>query len=177
MNEQLQLGTCSSGLPGSAGGPEVFSPQSDLDVKIEKALRTVTLPESEKELLRVLSMHRGALNAIKSASLAEQLGLPAGENSRRWVAGTVQNLVELHRIPIGGLRVPPYGYFLIETRNDLDLAIGARWGEIYAHLRYLRALTSRRDVARLFGQQMLKLDQESGEVAKGPSGEAVRESA
>lgn len=151
MTEQLQFGTV-------------------LDELIEKTLRSLVATDIEKAVLGVLRLHRGSANAIKSSAIVEQLSFRGAapalrlghtkENSRRAIAGAIENLVELHRLPIGGLRVPPYGYFLIETPADLDLAIKARWGEIYAHLRYLRALTSKTDVARLFDQQMLELDAE-----------------
>ena len=158
--------------------------RSDLDERVEKALRSLELAEREKELLRILSMHRGALSAVTSASLAEQMGLPAGEESRRVITLGVETLRLLHRIPVGASRSKPAGYFLIETRKDLDVAMGPLLGEWYAHLRLLRALAGKQRVARLFGQQMLRLDEESesraeprdrseasGGVAKGPSGQ------
>lgn len=138
---------------------------TDLNDRLARASRSAELTTAEKDIVIVLSLHRGASNAIRSKELATLVGLMPGESSRRFVAATIETLVLLHQIPVGGLRVPPYGYFLIETRNDLDLAVNARWNEIYAHLRYLRALTSKQDVARLFGQQMLQLERESPEAA------------
>lgn len=145
MSEQLQFG----------------DQKRETDGPVSKALSSPELTRAEKELLAVLSFRRGAKNAIRSQVLASQIGMPWNERTRRWIAAAVETLVQLHGIPIGGLRVPPYGYFLIETRADLDLAIGARWGEVYAHLRYLRRLMSKKDVARMFGQQMLEMEKES----------------
>ena len=133
---------------------------TEAQYRIARALDSPELSEIEKDILKVIFLHSGAVNAIKSARVAELAGLDPGEGSRRFIAKTVEILVTLYKIPIGGLRVPPYGYFLIETRRDLDLAIAARWGEVYAHMRYLRGLTSREDVARLFGQGLLNLDAE-----------------
>src|SRR4051812_31639382 len=96
VTEQLQFGTV-------------------LDELIEKTLRSLLATDLEKAVLGVLRMHRGSQNAIKSARIAEQLEMPHGETSRRNIAGAIENLVELHHIQVGGLRVPPYGYFLIET--------------------------------------------------------------
>lgn len=147
MSEQLQFGAVTN----------------ELDALVGAALTSPELTRKEKQLLGVLNYHRGAASAIRSGDLAACLQLSGfnvglGEGSRRWIAAAVETLVQLHGIPIGGLRVPPYGYFLIETRADLDLAIGARWSEVYAHLRYLRRLMSKKDVARMFGQQMLEID-------------------
>ena len=127
---------------------------------LAKALDSPELTEQEKAIVVLLGAHRGAMNPIRSSQIAFHLGLPEAERTRRWIAQVIETLVLLHHLPIGGSRVPPYGYFLIETQADLDLAINARWKEIFAHLRYLRALTSKQDVARLFGQAQLQLDAE-----------------
>jgi hypothetical protein len=129
----------------------------ELDEKIIAALRSDLLNERDKEVLRVLAGHKGAMNAIRSVELAFHAGVGRGEKGRRAVALAIETFVQLFGIPIGGLRVPPYGYFLIVDHADLALAVGPLWGEVYAHLRRLRALTGKQTVARLFGQAMLKL--------------------
>lgn len=128
---------------------------------LNTALDSPELTDDEKKIVRILGEHRGAAAAIRSSSVAQLLKLPASENSRRWICQVVETLVLLHHLPIGASRTAPMGYFLIETQADLDLAINARWKEIYAHMRYLRALTSKQDVARLFGQAQLQLDSEA----------------
>lgn len=137
----------------------------ELDARVTEALSSPLLSESDKEILRVIAGHKGAANAIRSEDVATQAGLRWSEQARREVAGAVETAVQLFAIPIGGLRVKPYGYFLIVNANDLELAITPLWGEVYAHLRRLRALTGKRLVARMFGQAMLKLDQEKPKEA------------
>jgi len=148
MSEQLQLGT---------GRIERWA---ELDAKVVAALGSAVLSERDKEVLRVIAGHKGALDAIRAEEVARQAGMEWSERTRREIAGVVENAVLLFHIPIGGRRGKPCGYFLIVSANDLDLAIHPLWGEVYAHLRRLRALTSKGDVARLFGQAMLKLDSE-----------------
>jgi hypothetical protein len=138
----------------------------ELEAQIVLALAQPSLDETDKEVLRLLALHKGAQNAIKSARIAELVRLPEGEHGRRAVASAVEHLVQITEVPIGGLRVPPYGYFLVVTAKDLDLAIHSRWGEVFAHLRYLRKLAGRHRVAEMFGQTMMKLDKsDPGETA------------
>jgi hypothetical protein len=138
---------------------------SDLDLKVAAALRCDLVSPRDFRVLTILNRHRGAASAIGSGPLAWQLNLPASENSRRIVTKAVETLRELHGIPIGGSRVPPYGYFLIETRADLEAALAPLTGELYALLRLLRALAGKREVERLYGQLDLKLDAEAnGEI-------------
>ncbi|MBZ5702119.1 MAG: hypothetical protein LAN84_09750 [Acidobacteriia bacterium] len=150
MTEQLQFGVT------------LTDRWAELDAKVAAALRSALLSEREKEVLRVIAGHRGAAQAIRAEEVARQAGMAWCERARREIAGVVETAVLLYRIPIGGLRMKPYGYFLIASAGDLDLAIHPLWGEVYAHLRRLRALTSKTDVARLFGQAMLQLDAEAG---------------
>jgi hypothetical protein len=119
---------------------------------------TPALEENARELVRVLWTRQGAAHAMRAGEILDSLRLPRNDKWRRWLKDAVNDLVVLHGLPVGGLRVPPYGYFLIVSANDLDLAIHPLWGEVYALLRRLRALTSKHDVARLFGQAMLDLD-------------------
>jgi hypothetical protein len=129
-----------------------------LDLRVTLALDDKLLTEDQRELLRVLWGHKGAGRAVRAQEILDQLHKVDDERARRWVKGTVEDLVVRLGVPIGGLRTPPYGYFLIESAGDLDLAIGPLWSEVYSHLRRLRSLTSKSDVAKLFGQAMLKLD-------------------
>lgn len=153
MSEQLQPGTA------------LWARWNELDAKVVEALQSSVLSEREKEILRVIASHKGAMKAIRSAEIALEAGLDQGERARREITSAIETFVLLFHIPIGGLRMPPYGYFLIVSAADLDLAIQPLWGEVYAHLRRLRALTSKNDVAKLFGQAMLKLDSENPKEA------------
>ena len=159
MSEQFQFVEERTGRNACATGT-TFDRWRELDALVAAALRTNLLTEREKEVLRVIAGHKGAANAIRSNEIARRLGLKWCERTRRDIAGVVETAVLLFHIPIGGLRMKPYGYFLVMSRNDLDLAIQPLTGEFYALLRRIRMLTSKQDVARLFGQIMLKLDSE-----------------
>ncbi len=149
MTEQLQFASLRA-----AGADE-------LEERILAALRSKLWGERDKEVLRAIAGHKGAGNAIRSEEVASRLGWKWCERTRREIAGAVETAVLFFRIPIGGLRMKPYGYFIVVSRNDLELAIQPLTGEFYALLRRIRALTSKQDLARLFGQAMLKLDKDA----------------
>jgi hypothetical protein len=153
MTEQLQLETFEEVLSVSARW-------RDLDARVTAALRSEIFSEREKEILRVIAGHKGAARAIRSEDVAAAAGMQWCERTRREIAGVVETAVLLAKVPIGGSRGKPGGYFLIVNANDLEAAITPLWGEVYALLRRLRALTGKQLVARMFGQAMLKLDAE-----------------
>jgi hypothetical protein len=132
----------------------------ELDARVLGALQSKVFSEREKEILRVIAGHKGAAMAIRSEDVASAAGMKWCERTRREIAGVVETAVLVLKVPIGGLRMKPYGYFLIVTPNDLDLALSPLNGEFHALLRRIRALTSREQAARMFGQAMLKLDSE-----------------
>lgn len=148
MSEQLQLGVT------------MYDRWRELDARVTEVLRSPELDEKDKEILRVIAGHKGAAQAIRAGEIAERTGMLLGELSRRKVTSTIETLRLLFRLPIGASRTQPYGYFLIVSAEDLELAVKPLWGEVYAHLRMLRALMPRKAVARLYGQAMLKLDKE-----------------
>jgi hypothetical protein len=157
---------------GADGVTEQFKPGEatwdrwrELDARVMAAVESKVFSEREKEVLRVISGHRGAQHAIRSEDVANSLGMKWCERTRRDIAGVVETAVLVFKVPIGGLRVKPYGYFLIVTPNDLDLALSPLKGEFHALLRRIRALTSREQAARMFGQAMLKLDSEKPKEA------------
>jgi len=133
--------------------------------ELTSGISTPALEENARELVRVLWTRQGAAHAIRAGEILDALRLSRNDKWRRWLKDAMNDLVVLHRLPVGGLRVPPYGYFLIVSANDLDLAIHPLWGEVYALLRRLRALTSKHDVASLFGQAMLDLDEKKTKEA------------
>ncbi len=148
MSEQLQF------------GETMFDRWRELDARVTAALQANVFSEREKEILRVIAGHKGATKAIRSEDVAKAAGMEWCEGARREIAGVVETAVLLHKIPIGGSRGKPSGYFLVVNANDLEVAITPLWGEVYALLRRLRALTGKQLVARMFGQAMLKLDSE-----------------
>src|SRR5258705_10920065 len=101
MSEQLQLGVT------------MYDRWRDLDARVEEALRSPLLDEKDKEILRVIARHKGAAQAIRAGEIAERAGMLPGDVSRRKICSAIETFILLHKIPVGGLRVPPYGYFLI----------------------------------------------------------------
>jgi hypothetical protein len=158
VTEQLQLGMGEERTGRNACA--TWQRWAELDALVAKALGSELLTEREREILRVIAGHKGAAHAIRSEDVAKLAGMEWCEKSRREIAGVVETAVLLLKIPIGGLRGKPCGYFLIVNANDLEQAITPLWGEVYALLRRLRALTGKQLVARMFGQAMLKLDAE-----------------
>src|SRR5260370_4790299 len=130
----------------------------ELDGRVVAALSSALLDEREKEILRVIAGHKGAAKAIRSEDVAAAAGMEWSEKTRREIAGVVETAVLLLKIPIGGSRAKPCGYFLIVNANDLELAITPLWGEGYALLRRLRAPKGKKLVAPMVVQAMLKLD-------------------
>lgn len=150
---------------------------SELDERIERALRSIALEPFETSILSVISTHRGAANAISSERIASQIVStvdPRSETVRRVITKAVERLRLEFAIPIGASRVPPRGYFLMETARDYELGTAAIQAELFAHLRLLRALCGRPAVARLYGQQMLQLDSENCGRRAAEAGEAAK---
>jgi hypothetical protein len=152
VTEQLQL---------DAFAALTFSQRwRELDARVTAALQSEIFSEREKEILRVIAGHKGAAKAIGSKEVARAAGMEWSENTRRRVAGVVETAVLMFKVPIGGVRGKPHGYFLIVTADDLSLALGPLNGEFRALLRRIRALSSKEQAAAMFGQTMLKLDSE-----------------
>lgn len=152
MSEQLKL--------GEDFAANKFDRFRELDARVESALRSPLLDEKDKEILRVIARHKGAALAIRSALVAEEAGMMSGEVARRKICSAVETFRLLFKLPIGASRMPPYGYFLIVSSADLELAIQPLAGELYALMRLMRALSSRHEVAKLFDQTKLKLEAE-----------------
>ena len=122
---------------------------------------TIPLDERAQQVRHIIEARLGAAAAIRGDKILQRVGLPVTDNTRRWLKGVVEDLVLLHGVRIGACRGghgQPPGYFLIVTQTDLDTAIHPLRKEVRALLRRLRALTSKHDVARLFGQAMLDFE-------------------
>jgi hypothetical protein len=113
--------------------------------------------EGTSKVLKLLCWHRGSSQAVRAEVIARQIGFGTGESGRRRVTRAIQELIEDHHIPIGGLREPPYGYYLIMDAQDLELAVGTLRAELRSLVRRLRVLLSREQVAELWGQEILNL--------------------
>jgi hypothetical protein len=146
-----------------------------VDERVENAMRDPLFEERDRDLIRILCMHRGAANAIGAKSVLDQLHIHWDENARRWLKGAVSDLVTRCGVPIGGSRFAPRGYFLIASAADMDVATNALISEWFAILRRIRALTGKQRVARLHGQMMLRLDLFADTFKEAPDEEAAGE--
>lgn len=158
MSEQLKLGA-------DFAAASTYDRWRELDARVEAALRSPLLTPTEAKILRVIARHKGAAQAIRSRVVAEEAGMFWNEDARRGICKAIETFRLLMKLPIGALRESPYGYFLIVSSHDLELAVQPLAGELYALMRMIRALTSRRDVAKLYGQAMLKLNKEDEKEA------------
>ncbi len=137
---------------------------AELDRRLDRLVRDGALSELEKELVRALWPHRGAENPLRLDVLIAVLRMPTQpadrlERSRRTVKAMVKDLIEQHHVPIGASRVPPYGYFLIISPEDLSEALRPLKSELRSLARRVRALTTEEFVARLFRQIPLELEE------------------
>ncbi len=148
---------------------------SDCLERVAAALRDPLLPEVDRKLLRIVAVHRGAANAVRAEAILGELGIYCDDNARRWVKKTVEDLVTRLKVPIGGLRMKPYGYFLVVTQADMDLALQPLQNELLSLARRIRALTDKRYISKLHGQIMLRLDLYEGERGEDASGDPSQE--
>jgi len=144
VNAQLQLG---------------LDAAAELDARITRVLGRADLDEGTAEILRIIASHKGAANAISIRGIL--FFLKVGWNERT-VKAAVKDLIERFAMPIGGSRKPPYGYFLILTAEDQAEAARPLRNELKSLSRRLRALSSKHELARLWGQVQLELDREDG---------------
>jgi hypothetical protein len=142
MNLQLQLG---------------IDRHAELDARILAILKSGEATWRTQELARLLAGHKGAANAVSIAEIRRQLSFFI---SPRDVKDSVKDLIERFGVPIGGSRRPPFGYFLIVTAEDQADAARPLRNELKSLSRRLRALSSKHELARLFGQVQLELDRE-----------------
>jgi hypothetical protein len=130
----------------------------NLDERIAEVLAGKNVPwapESEQAvLLEMLRSHKGAADALPLQTISVQLGMSARE-----VKEAVKSLIEDFKLPIGGSRQKPYGYFLIVTADDLEQALRPLTGEIRSMARRVRALTSEQQLGEIFNQVRMELNQ------------------
>lgn len=161
MNTQVQLDVV-------ANAALVVHAQ-ELEERIAAVLcgRDVPWPPTdlERAVLSILAGHKGHADAIRIAEIQLQLGPHGLEGCvvpEREIKATVKSLVENFRLPIGGSRRPPCGYFLVLTVEDRELAIHPLVAELRSISRRVRSLSNKHELARLFGQIQLDLDRERG---------------
>lgn len=135
---------------------------AELDAQVTRVLGRSDLDESTAELLRLLAGHKGAANAITIREILRAFNVQRSTFNERTLKAAVKDLVERFGMQIGASRKPPYGYFFILTAEDQEEAARPLRNELKSLSRRLRRLSSKQELARLFGQVQLQLDREDG---------------
>lgn len=154
----------------------------ELDAQIVRVLGRADLDESTAELLRLLAGHKGAANAIRiggpdgimqtlnGAGRQWRVGSGEWRGEQPWnertVKAAVKDLVERFGMQIGASRKPPYGYFFILTAEDREEARRPLRNELKSLARRLRALSSKLEIAREWGQIQVELDREDPQISQ-----------
>jgi hypothetical protein len=115
--------------------------------------------ELQREVLRVLLFHQGALNAICLRDLMGKLDhVLTPIPTEREIKDAVRGLVVDFKVRIGASRSRPAGYFLITSSEEARDSALPYISEIRQLARRVRVLLDPHDLAELAGQ--LRLDQE-----------------
>ena len=105
----------------------------------------------ERRVGTIIAQFRGKDRPVSIA----QISVMTGFNERQ-IKGIVEQLVVTHRIPIGGRREEPAGYFMIETAEDREAAVTPYKRQILAMLRRLKVLESKQALSEFLGQLELE---------------------
>jgi hypothetical protein len=136
-----------------------LNPEEVVDALIDGVLAGLSGPwqlwSNEMQLLRMLREHKGAENPLQLNTIAIQLGM-----SPRDIKSAVKSLVEDFKLPIGGSRQKPFGYFLIVSGEDLEAALRPLVHELQSIARRVKALTGEQRMAEIFNQARLALESE-----------------
>lgn len=76
--------------------------------------------------------------------------------SEREVKAAIRDLVILHSVPIGASRGKDHGYFLVDSAEDVEIAISPLESEIRELARRVRILGGKERLAELCGQLPLE---------------------
>lgn len=108
---------------------------------------------NEMRIYSLLREHHGYRNPLSIKTLKSITGL-----SERVIKDVVHELIVTHKQRIGALRGEHPGYFMIETADDLDVAVKPYEGQILAMLRRLRVLQGKTRVREWLGQQAVNFE-------------------
>jgi len=67
----------------------------------------------------IMQLHRGKKNTISSRDLADKLGIKE-RDTFSMTRSLIEKTMRRYSMPIGATNSKPPGYFLIETREELD---------------------------------------------------------
>lgn len=113
-----------------------------LDAVVAEGLAASAIPASsnERRIWDLIASHKGYRNPVSIRMLHSVTGL-----SERAIKDAVAELIVTHKLRIGALRggslaADASGYFVIESAEDLAIAVRPYEGQVLAMLRRLRVL-------------------------------------
>jgi len=198
---QLRLPAAAATRVANAAATRVANANAQREALAEKTLRVMTglgwRPPTPLEAAVLPLLRPGRAAALSIRAIQERIG-PFGDEGRfadaREIKEAVSRLVTDFAMPIGGARghdqecpaagprLSPSrhcrcggpGYFLVLTPEDAELAARPLIAELRSLSRRVRALAGKKELARLFGQIQLSLDEAEGSGGRGEgSGEAA----
>ncbi len=82
--------------------------------------RTMSIEERRLEQMKdIMQLQKGKKNAISSRDLADKLGIRE-RDTFSITRSLIEKTMRRYAMPIGATNSKPPGYFLIETREELD---------------------------------------------------------
>jgi hypothetical protein len=114
----------------------------------------VPYTKEERLVAAELFLRRGRQNAVSIARLKRATGM-----SERAIKGAVESLIERQRLLIGSSRMPPFGYYMISTGEEIEDTCRALRNQALKMLRRVHALQGRDKVRlrKLLGQMELEI--------------------
>ncbi|HWE50496.1 MAG TPA: hypothetical protein VG273_11925 [Bryobacteraceae bacterium] len=113
------------------------------------------IPASDKErrVYDLIARHKGHKNPISINHIHRITGI-----SERGIKDAVAELVGSHRVMIGAMRGRDnFGYFLIESAEDQEIALAPYRNQVLAMLRRMRVLQGAHKVREWMGQEVAEL--------------------
>jgi hypothetical protein len=133
-----------------------LNPEAALDARIAEVLGgggPWKLEPSAISLLKWLQVRKGRDQALQISAIAATLGM-----TEREVKKTVATLVMHFGIPIGGARLPPCGYFLIASPEDMAGALRPLVNELRAIGKRVKAIETACKELPFFEQGRMALE-------------------
>jgi hypothetical protein len=107
----------------------------------------------ERRVYDLIKRHKGHRNPVSINYINNATGI-----SERKIKDAVAELVTSHKILIGALRgAVSYGYFIIESAEDQEVALAPFRAQILSMLRRMRVLQGAHQVREWLGQQVAEL--------------------
>jgi hypothetical protein len=107
----------------------------------------------QHSILRLVSACKGRAHAISIGMIGRITNM-----QEREIKSSVKSLIEDFGIPIGASRHKPYGYFLIVSSDDVDVALRPLANEVISIARRMRKLGGSDIVKEMLGQLRVEME-------------------